>query len=83
VLGIEGSEASIPFSESKEALIEVRTALPKYKPIMIVVEDTEQIDAMSLELFDELAKQLGWLKLFLVMCWRNDSGCRRAPAWWT
>jgi len=105
VLGIEGSESSIPFGDSKAALIEVLTALPKvrglavylqlptpaapadhllslalasrslqYKPLMIVVEDTEQIDAMSLELFDELAKQLGSLKLFLVMCWRNDAG---------
>jgi hypothetical protein len=54
--------------------LEVLKALPRYKPLIIVVEDTEQIDAMSLELFDELAKQLGSLKLFLVMCWRNDSG---------
>jgi len=84
VLGIDGSETSIPYSESKDALLELLLALPKWKPLMIVVEDTEQIDGMSLELFDELAKQLGSLKLFLCMCWRNDSGlpagsCRIVP----
>jgi len=74
VLGIDSSDGAIPYAESKEALITLLTALPNWKPLIIVVEDTEQIDAMSLELFDELAKQLGSLKMFLVMCWRNDSG---------
>ena len=74
VLGIDKSDNSIPYTESKQALITLLTALPNWKPLVIVVEDTEQIDDMSLELIDELAKQLGSLKLFLVMCWRNESG---------
>ena len=88
LLGAGGS-AWAAYEIAREALVggwpasalAVLTALPRYKPLMIVVEDTEQIDAMSLELFDELAKQLGSLKLFLCMCWRYDSpGCRRALA---
>jgi len=74
VLGIDGTDNSIPFDDSKAALLELLLALPKWKPLMIVVEDTEQIDALSLVMFVELAKQLSSLKMFLVMCWRNENG---------
>ena len=54
VLGIDGAEASIPLEQSKNALLELLLALPKWKPLIIVVEDTEQIDALSLQLFELL-----------------------------
>ena len=74
VLGTDSANGNLPYEDSKAALLELLLALPKWKPLVIVMEDTEQIDAMSLELFDELAKQLGSLKMFLVMCLRNANG---------
>jgi len=74
VLGIDSADGSVPFEDSKAALLELLLALPKWKPLIVVVEDTEQIDALS------LVRQLSTCSCLPAVVYLQLSTCSCLPA---